>query len=323
MQSTFGAIILALVDGVPKVMPLKEMLLHFIDHRHVVVTRRTQYDLTKALEREHILEGLKIAVDHIDEVIALIRASHDTETASAALQERFTLSERQAKAILEMRLSRLTGLEMEKLDAELTEVRAQIGELRSILASEEKRLAIICKELVELADKYGDERRTDIVGEASDLDMESLIVEEDMVITMSHQGYVKRMPVTTYRAQRRGGRGLRGMETKEEDWVEHLFVASTHDYLMIFTRQGRCNWLKVWEVPEAGRVSRGKPLVNLVGVAEARAGRRARARARLRGRPLLVRHRQDTGGQEDRALGVRQRAHRGPQRHHDPSKATS
>jgi DNA gyrase subunit A len=268
MQSTFGAIFLALVDGVPKVMPLREMLLHFLDHRHLVVTRRTQFDLTKALEREHILEGLKIAVDNIDEVIALIRASRDTESASASLQERFALSERQAKAILEMRLSRLTGLEMEKLEAELTEVRAQITELRSILASQEKRLAIISKELVELADKYGDARRTDIVGEASDLEMESLIVEEDVVITMSHSGYVKRMPVSTYRAQRRGGRGLRGMETKEEDWVEHLFVASTHDYLMIFTRKGMCHWLKVWQVPEASRTARGKPLVNLVSVAE-------------------------------------------------------
>jgi DNA gyrase subunit A len=268
MQSTFGAIFLALVDGVPRVMPLKDMLLHFIDHRHLVVTRRTQYDLNKALEREHILEGLKIAVDNIDEVIALIRGSHDTEQASAALQERFALSERQAKAILEMRLARLTGLEMEKLDAELAEVRAQIGELRSILASQEKRLGIITKELVELADRFGDVRRTEIVGEASDLDMEDLIVDENVVITMSHQGYVKRMPVSTYRAQRRGGRGLRGMETKEEDWVEHLFVASTHDYLMIFTRKGHCHWLKVWQVPEASRVSRGKPLVNLVSIPE-------------------------------------------------------
>jgi DNA gyrase subunit A len=268
MQSTFGAIFLALVDGVPKVMPLREMLLHFIDHRHVVVTRRAEFELRKALDREHILEGLKIAVDNIDEVIAMIRASDDAESASSALQERFELSERQAKAILDMRLARLTGLEMEKLEAELAEVQAQIRELREILGSEERRLAIVSKELVEIADRFGDDRRTDIIGETSDLDIEDLIAEEDMVITVSHTGYVKRIPVTTYRAQRRGGRGLLGMETKEEDWVEHLFVASTHDYLMIFTRGGQCHWLKVWQVPEASRTARGKPIVNLVGLAE-------------------------------------------------------
>jgi DNA gyrase subunit A len=268
LQSTFGAIFLALVNGEPKVMPLKEMLLHFIDHRHVVVTKRSQYELKKALEREHILEGLKIAVDNIDEVIAIIRGSRDTEMAAATLQERFALSERQTKAILDMRLARLTGLEMEKLEAELAEVRAQIKELRDILASEERRLAIVSKELVEIADKFGDARRTEIVGETSDLDIEDLIAEEDMVITVSHVGYVKRIPVGTYRAQRRGGRGLLGMETKEEDWVEHLFVASTHDYLLIFTRKGQCHWLKVWQVPEATRTARGKPIVNLVGIAE-------------------------------------------------------
>jgi DNA gyrase subunit A len=268
MQSTFGAIFLALVNGEPKVMSLKDMLIHFIDHRHVVVTRRAQYELTKALDREHILEGLKIAVDNIDEVIAIIRGSRDTEIAAATLMERFALSERQTKAILDMRLARLTGLEMEKLEAELAEVRAQIKELREILASEERRLAIVSRELVEIADRFGDARRTEIIGETSDLDIEDLIAEEDMVITVSHEGYVKRMPVTTYKAQRRGGRGLLGMETKEEDWVEHLFVASTHDYLLIFTRRGQCHWLKVWQVPEAARTARGKPIVNLVGIAE-------------------------------------------------------
>jgi DNA gyrase subunit A len=268
MQSTFGAIFLALVNGEPKVMPLKEMLLHFIDHRHVVVTKRAQYELTRALEREHILEGLKIAVDNIDEVIAIIRGSRDTEAAAATLQERFQLSDRQTKAILDMRLARLTGLEMEKLEAELAEVRAQIKELREILASEERRLAIVSKELVEISDRFGDDRRTEIIGETSDLDIEDLIAEEDVVITVSHAGYVKRMPVGTYRAQRRGGRGLLGMDTKDEDWVEHLFVASTHDYLLIFTRKGQCHWLKVWQVPEAARTARGKPIVNLVGIAE-------------------------------------------------------
>ncbi|MGD2070303.1 MAG: DNA gyrase subunit A, partial [Gemmatimonadota bacterium] len=266
MQSTFGAIFLALVDGVPRVMPIREMLQHFVAHRHTVVVKRSEYDLGKARDREHILEGLKVAVDNIDEVIRIIRASNDTEEASNALQEAFELSERQAKAILDMRLGRLTGLEMEKLDAELAEVRATIEELEGILASRERRMAIVSGELDGLAEKYGDDRRTEIVGESSDLDIEDLIAEEDMVITVSHQGYVKRLNVDTYRAQRRGGRGLRGMQTKDEDFVEHLFVASTHDYLMIFTREGQCHWLKVWQIPQASRQSRGKPIVNLLNM---------------------------------------------------------
>ncbi len=266
MQSTFGTIMLALVDGVPRVMSLREMLRHFIDHRLVVIVRRSQFELDKALAREHILEGLKIAVDNIDEVIEIIRKSPDTETAGASLQERFELSERQAKAILDMRLARLTGLEIEKLEAELAEVRADIEDLRDILSSESRRMSILKEELQEIADKYGDERRTEITGAVGNFDIEDLIVEEDMVITVSHQGYVKRLPVDTYRAQRRGGRGLQGMGTKQEDWVEHLFVASTHDYLMIFTRRGQCYWLKVWEIPEGGRHSRGKPIVNLLNL---------------------------------------------------------
>ncbi len=266
MQSTFGCIMLALVDGVPKVMSLREMLLHFLDHRHVVVVKRSEYDLRKALDREHILEGLKIAVDNIDEVIKIIRGSDDSDQASTALQERFELSERQAKAILDMRLARLTGLEMEKLEAELTEVRATIEDLRDILGSQERRYRIIGDELEYLSEKYGDARRTDILGESADLDIEDLIPDQEMVLTVSRQGYVKRVPVETYRAQRRGGRGLRGMNTKEEDWVEHLFVASTHDYIMIFTRSGQCHWLKVWQIPEASRSSRGKPIVNLVSL---------------------------------------------------------
>ncbi len=267
MQSTFGTNMLALVDGQPKVMGLREILKHFIDHRHVVVVKRSEFDLRKAQEREHILEGLKIAVDNIDEVIKLIRASQDVDAASAGLQEAFGLSERQAKAILDMRLARLTGLEMEKLDAELAEVRASIADLKDILASRARRMLIISNELRELAEKYGDERKTEIIGASSDLDIEDLIADEDMVLTVSHQGYVKRVPVDTYREQRRGGRGLQGMGTKEEDWVEHLFVASTHDYLMVFTRSGQCHWLKVWEIPEGGRQARGKPIVNLLNVA--------------------------------------------------------
>jgi DNA gyrase subunit A len=268
MQSTFGTILLALVDGQPKIMALREILQHFITHRLRVIVRRSEFDLAKALDREHILEGLKIAVDNIDEVIKIIRGSDDTETASTTLQATFELSERQAKAILDMRLARLTGLEIGKLEEELAEVRAVIEELRRILGSEEVRMGILKDELQEIADKYGDERRTEIIGAVGSFDVEDLIVEEDMVVTLSHQGYVKRLPVGTYRAQRRGGRGLRGMDTKEEDWVERLFVASTHDYLMIFTRRGQCYWMKVWEIPEGGRTSRGKPIINLLNLSD-------------------------------------------------------
>ncbi len=266
MQSTFGTILLALVNGEPKVLTLRQLLQHFLDHRHVVVIRRSEFDLRKAKAREHILEGLQIAVDNIDRVIKIIRGSADTPTASAELQSAFDLSDKQAEAILNMRLARLTGLEMEKLEAELAEVRARIAELEELLASRDMRMEVIREELLALADKYGDDRRTSIIGEHSDLDMEDLIADEEMVITLSHQGYVKRMPVGTYRAQRRGGRGLQGMNTKDEDWVEHLFVASTHDYLMIFTRDGQCHWLKVWQIPPGSRIARGKPIVNLLEI---------------------------------------------------------
>jgi len=266
MQSTFGTILLALVDGVPKVMSLRETLLHFIAHRLQVIVRRSEYDLKRAQDREHILEGLKIAVDNIDEVIKIIRGSKDTESASAQLQESFELSERQAKAILDMRLARLTGLEIEKLEEELAEIRALIEELQRILGSEEVRMGILKDELAEVSEKYGDERRSEITHAIGSFNVEDLIVEQDMVVTVSHGGYVKRLPVDTYRAQRRGGRGLRGMDTKEEDFVEHLFVASTHDYLMIFTRRGQCYWKKVWEIPEGSRASRGKPIVNLLNL---------------------------------------------------------
>jgi DNA gyrase subunit A len=233
-----------------------------------VVVRRSEFELRKAKEREHILEGLKIAVDNIDEVIKIIRGSDDTDTASIRLRGAFELSEKQAEAILNMRLARLTGLEMEKLEAELEEVRARIFELEEILGSRERRMGIVIDELTALSEKFGDDRRTEILGENAFLNEEDLIVEEDMVITVSRQGYIKRIETDTYRAQRRGGRGLRGMGTKEEDWVEHLFVASTHDYIMIFTRSGQCHWLKVWEIPPGGRHSRGKPIVNLVNMAQ-------------------------------------------------------
>ncbi len=275
MQSTFGVIMLALVqvtdaDGssrlVPRIMNLKELIDHFIAHRHEVVVRRAQFELNAALDREHILEGLKIAVDNIDEVVQLIKESPDTDTASTRLQERFALSERQAKAILDMRLARLTGLEIEKLEAELGEVRATIADLRDILANEPRRYQIIKDELREVAEKYGDERRTEITEVGASISLEDLLSDDEMVITISHSGYVKRLPVDTYRAQRRGGRGIQGMETREEDWVERLFVGRTHDYLMVFTVQGHCYWLKVHEIPQASRNARGKPIVNLLAL---------------------------------------------------------
>jgi DNA gyrase subunit A len=264
MQSTFGVIMLALDNGVPKVMNLKELLGHFIEHRHEVVVRRSEYDLQNAKDREHILQGLKVATDNIDRVVEIIRASSDTEEARNALMEEFELSETQARAILDMRLARLTGLEIEKLQEEIEEVLATIEDLEDILSDQDRRYSIIKEELETVAEKYGDERRTRIEGETSDLSIEDLIPDEPMVVTLSHTGYVKRLPVDTYRTQRRGGRGLVGMKTKDDDWVEHLFVARTHDYLMVFTRGGHCYWLKVHQIPEASRAARGKPIINLL-----------------------------------------------------------
>jgi len=272
MQSTFGVIMLALVPDqgtgqlVPKIMPLRDVLLHYIEHRHTVVIRRTQFDLDKAVEREHILEGLKIAVDNIDAVIKLIRAAEDTASASAQLQKKFKLSERQAEAILNMRLAKLTGLEIEKLEAELDEVRATIKDLREILASKPRRMKIVREELEKAAEVYGDERRSEITSDEGEFTIEDLIAEEDMVITISHSGYIKRTSVSTYRKQRRGGRGLSGQGLKEEDFIERLFIGSTHDYMLCFTHDGRCFWLKVHELPQAGRAARGKPIVNLINV---------------------------------------------------------
>jgi len=266
MQSTFGVNILALVNGVPKVMDLKEILAHFIAHRHEIIVRRTQFDLDAALAREHILDGLKIAVDNIDEVIKIIRSSADTPEADARLRKRFKFSEKQSDAILNMRLAKLTGLEIDKLEAELAEVRAMIKDLKEILASQARRDTILKDEMAEVADKYGDERRTEILADQGDFSVEDLIAEEDMVITISHTGYIKRIPVTTYKRQRRGGRGMAGMGTKEDDWVEHLFIASTHDYLMFFTDRGQVYWLKVHEIPQGGRAARGKPVVNCIAI---------------------------------------------------------
>jgi DNA gyrase subunit A len=272
MQSTFGVIMLALVPDpqtgqlVPKVLSLREVLQHYIDHRHEVITRRTQFDLDRATEREHILEGLKIAVDNIDAVIKLIRAAEDTAVASAQLQARFKLSEKQAEAILNMRLAKLTGLEIEKLEAELKEVRTLIADLRDILASRPRRMKIVREELETVVQKYGDERRSEITSDQGEFTIEDLIAEEDMVITISHSGYIKRTSVSTYRKQRRGGRGMSGAGLKDEDFIEHLFIGSTHDYILCFTDDGRCFWLKVHEIPQAGRAAKGKPIVNLINV---------------------------------------------------------
>ena len=266
MQSTFGVIMLALVGGVPKVMDLKEMLAHFIAHRHQIIVRRTRFDLDAAQAREHILDGLKIAVDNIDEVIQIIRGSADTPEADARLRKRFKFSEKQSDAILNMRLAKLTGLEIDKLEAELAEVRATIADLKDILGSQARRDGILKTETAEVAAKYGDDRRTEIVADQGDFSVEDLIAEEDMVITISHSGYIKRIPVSTYKRQRRGGRGMAGMGTKEDDWVEHLFIASTHDYLMFFTDRGQVYWLKVHEIPQGGRAARGKPVVNCIAI---------------------------------------------------------
>jgi DNA gyrase subunit A len=272
LQTTFGVIMLALVPDaatkrlVPKIMSLKEVLEHYVTHRHEVIVRRAQFELDKALEREHILEGLKIAVDNIDEVIKIIRGAADTPVASTQLQARFKLSERQAEAILNMRLAKLTGLEIDKLEAELKEVRAIIKDLRALLGSREKRMALLKAELQQIATKFGDERRTEITSDEGEFTIEDLIADEEMVITISHSGYIKRTSVSTYKKQRRGGRGLNGQALKDEDFVQHLFVASTHEYILVFTDDGRCFWLKVHEIPQAGRAAKGKPVVNLINV---------------------------------------------------------
>src|SRR3989449_1007196 len=266
MQTTFGAIMLALVDGAPKEMNLRELLEHFIEHRHTVIVRRTEFELKRAQDREHILEGLEIAVDSIAELVKIIRKSKDTPTADASLRKRFKLSEKQSAEILNMRLARLTALEITKLEDELKEDRKFIKECKEILGSKPRRLKILKEELSELAHGFGDERRTEIVADQGEFSIEDLIAEEDMVITVSHAGYIKRLPVSAYRRQRRGGRGVISAHTKEDDWVEHLFIASTHDYVMFFTQQGQCYWLKVHEIPQAARAARGKPIVSCIAM---------------------------------------------------------
>jgi len=264
LETTFGIITLALVENRPKVLNLRQVLDCYIEHRKIIIRRRTQFELDKALKRAHILEGLKIALKFIDRIIKVIKTSKSVDVARANLMKEFGLSEIQAQAILEMQLQRLTALEREKIDAEYAELLKKIELCRAILASEKKIEGIIKSELEELKKKYGDERRTDIVGEVEELEVEDLIAEEDVVVTISHGGYIKRLPVSSYRKQKRGGKGVTGAEVKEEDFVEHLFVASTKDYLLIFTEKGQVHWLKVYEIPQASRTSKGKAIINLV-----------------------------------------------------------
>ncbi len=289
-QQTFGVNMVALVGGRPRTLTLKEMITHYIEHRHEVVLRRTQYDLAKAEERAHILEGLTIALDHLDAVIAIIRHSEDTDAArrnlvagvfprrlTAAQRERlglpvhdeslFSLSEAQADAILALRLSRLTGLERQKIEQEYKEILMEIERLRGILASRERRMQIIKEELLELKEKYNDARRTEIDYSGGDIIIEDLIEDEQVAVTITHQGLIKRTPITEYRSQGRGGVGMKGLGTREDDYVEHLFVSSNHDYLLFFTDHGRCYWLRVFEIPEGSRTAKGRSIRNLIQIA--------------------------------------------------------
>jgi len=266
MQITFGIILLALVNGQPRVLNLKEIITHFITHRVDIIVRRTKFDLDQAEKRAHILEGLRIAIDNIDEIIAMIRASSDPDVARANLMERFGLTEVQAKAILDMRLQRLTGLERDKIEEEYQQLLKLIDELQSILASDQKQLDIVKDELTEIKEKYGDDRLTEIIPNYEEITMEDLITEEETVITISHGGFIKRFSAAAYKTQRRGGRGVSGASLRDEDFVEHLFVASTHDYILFFTDKGRCYWLKVYAIPQGGKASRGRPIINMINI---------------------------------------------------------
>ncbi len=265
LQVTFGIINLALVKGIPTLLDLRSLLDQFLHHRHNVILRRTKFDLEKAEARAHILEGYRIALDHIDEIIELIRGSKTPPEAKEKLQSKFGLTEIQAQAILDMRLQRLTGLERQKIEDEYVELLKTIDRLRGILDSKPQRMAIIREELQQLKEKHGDERRTEIIEDVEEISLEDLIAEEDMVVTITHGGYIKRLTVSSYRRQKRGGRGVRGMDFREEDFIEHLFVASTHDYILFFTTAGRVYWLKVHEIPTGGRVAKGKNIANMLG----------------------------------------------------------
>ncbi len=266
MQTTFGVINLALVQGRPKVMNLKELIYHYVEHRIEIIIRRTIYDLEAAEARAHILEGLKIALDNLDEVIKTIRASKNPQVANVELRKKFALTDIQAKAILEMRLQKLTGLERDKIDTEYADIVDKIAAFRIILSDRSRQTQIIKEELEDLKARYGDERRTQIVYSAEDFNVEDMIADEDVVVTISNKGFIKRMPVSGYRRQRRGGKGMKGTTTRDEEYVEHLFVATNHNYILFFTEKGKCYWLKVYEIPEGGRLSRGRAIVNLIEI---------------------------------------------------------
>ena len=265
LQDTFGVILLALVDGVPKVMNLIEMLQHFLDFRRQVIINRTKFELKEAEERSHILEGLKKALENIDEVISIIRGSKDPESAKKSLIEKFSFSEKQTKAILEMRLQKLTSLEIDKVVDEYNELQELIKTLNQILVDKQVQDNIIKEELNYLLDKYGDNRRTEIIPFSGDLSIEDMIAEEDMVLTITHKGYIKRLATSQWKTQKRGGRGMKGAHTKDDDFVEHLFIASTHDTMLFFTNRGKCYWLKVHQIPQALRTSQGRAIINLIG----------------------------------------------------------
>ena len=264
LQDTFGVILLALVEGIPKVMGLKEMLNHFLDFRREIIIKRTQFELEEAEARSHILEGLKKALENIDQVISIIRGSKDPEAAKQSLIKIFSFSEKQTKAILDMRLQRLTSLEIDKVVEEYNELQELIKKLNEILVSKEKQDSIIKEELNTVLEKYGDERKTEIIPFSGDLSIEDMIAEEDMVVTITHNGYIKRLPTTTWRAQRRGGKGMKGAKTKDDDYVEHLLIASTHNTMLFFTNKGRCHWLKVHQIPPGSRTSQGRAIINLI-----------------------------------------------------------
>jgi DNA gyrase subunit A len=266
LQSSFSVNNIALVAGRPQMLNLKDLIHYFVEHRHDVVIRRTRFDLRKAEERAHILEGLIIASDNIDEVIALIRASKDGEEARGKLMERFNLSEIQARAIVEMRLRQLTGLEQDKLRAEYEEIMKLIAELRALLESKELRMELIKTELVEIRDKYGDDRRSQIEYSGGDVSIEDLIADENVVITISHAGYIKRTPLSEYKTQNRGGVGQKGVATRDQDFLEHLFVATNHNYMLFFTQKGKCFWMRVYEIPEGNKTSKGRAIQNLINI---------------------------------------------------------
>ena len=268
MQTTFGVNMVALVDNVPRTLSLREVIGHYVDHQREVIVRRTKYELRRSEERAHVLEGQLIALANLDEVIALIRGSRDCETARAGLVERFELTVIQAQAILQLTLSRLTALEADKIKQEHADLMERIKELREILGDEQRVLDLIKEELGEISEAYGDERRTEITHAEGEIDIEDLIADQQMVISITHSGYIKSLPLSTYRQQRRGGVGVTGMDMKDDDYIEHLFVTSTHDYLLFFTNRGKVYRLKVYELPEASRTAKGRALVNLLPLRE-------------------------------------------------------